>query len=929
MNEFVIPFATPAPHPADARRPSRSRRFGAIALGLAVLLGAASVAPAQAAQPDFTVTQTVPASGDGTFALSNNSAGYQVDELVVAGLGAYAGTTTPGWSAEAFFFGNDPMNCGAGTGFALGSGFCFALTDPSAGSAIGPGGQATFTFDPEFTDTTFAQTFYVLFTDAAGDALACQGTTGGGCSATAAVPEPATTSLMLVALIALGFVALRRRAAGARPSLRHAVLQLGALFAALLGWSTPGSAAVTSIVIDSTAPVTGAAVPYTTYKGRIFGELDRSDAHNSVIQDIGLAPLNSNGKVPYVSTFQLTAPTSPADANGLLVYEVSNRGGNAIPAGSAIATGASYLQSGWQGDLESNCTTAYPCTPLTVPYTGASQILQVPVAVNADGSAITGQVYSHIANATGSTAQLIVYTTPVPYKPQSLTDPAKSTFWSLASQTTAGVDGPKTPLRLGVDWAWADCRTVPFPGTPDPTRVCMRNGFNSNLLYEMVYTAVNPLVLGVGYAAARDAISFFHHSASDPKGIANPISGQITRVISIGASQSASFIRGSIFYGFNQDEANQQVVDGAWGQIDGRMLFMNTRFALPDVITNLYMMADEAPVWWADYPNKARGLAPAGILDRCTATNTCPQIMETFGSLEMYAEKMSPDLVGMTAQEDIPLPANVHRYYFPGTSHGGGSGGFTYNAAPPPSGACVYPANPNPESDQNAALQDDFFALIMSGTAMPANSYPKLSQGQLVAATQSNVGFPNIPGYPYQGNNLWPVLKYDFGPQVDYSSQSGIMTIQPPVVDAVLPTLVPRVNVDGNEVVGVPSVNMQAPLATYSGWNTFAAGIYRGQQCALAGSSFPFAATKALRVANGDPRASLEERYGTHAGFVCQVTAAANKAVAQRFLRATSVATLTASAQASNVLSSGYTPTAADTNLGNFLCVMAAQTAPR
>ncbi len=105
---------------------------------------------------------------------------------------------------------------------------------------------------------------------------------------------------------------------------------------------------------------------------------------------------------------------------------------------------------------------------------------------------------------------------------------------------------------------------------------------------------------------------------------------------------------------------------------------MNSRFALPDVLLELYMMGGEAPVWWADYPNKARNLPAAGLLDACKATNTCPQIMETFGSLEFYGEKMAPDLVGTTADADIPVPPNVHRYYNPGTTHGGGGGGFTY-----------------------------------------------------------------------------------------------------------------------------------------------------------------------------------------------------------------------------------------------------------
>ena len=884
---------------------------------LFLALGIACAVPAAHAV-DFTLVETVPAIGDGTFTLTNSS-DYLVNELVVSGLGTYANTTQPGWSAEAFFFGLDPLNCQAGTGFALSSGFCYQQTDTTNGSPLGKGSQTTFTFDPAYTDPTAPQTFFVLFTNSTGASFACQGSTLAGCNApaVASVPEPSVWMLMLPALVAFALFGWRRRSAAAR---------LGAIAGALAVASTPSTAGVTSIVVDSTASVSGTSVPYTQYKGRIFGELDPADSHNSIIQDITLAPRNANGKVTYIATFQLTTPTSAANASGLMIYEVPNRGGNAIPSGSSIVTGATYLQTGWQGDLLSACTTAYPCTSLTAPYTGSNQVIQVPVATNPDGSAITGQVYGHIANATGSTAQMVIYNTAVPYKPVSMTDPSQSTLWSIASQTTAGVDGPKTPLVLGADWAWADCRTVAFPGTPDPTRVCLRSGFNSNLLYEMVFTAVNPLVLGVGYAATRDAVSFFRHAAADSNGTANPVAGLITKAISIGSSQSASFIRGSIFYGFNQDEAGRKVMDGAWPQIDGRMLFMNARFALPDVITNLYMMGDEAPVWWADYPNLARGGPATGILTRCTATATCPQIMETFGSLEMYAEKMSPDLVGMTAVADIPLPPNVYRYYSPSTTHGGGGGGFTYSATTTATGACIYPSNPNPSSDTYNALQDDFFAFIMNGTPMPPSQYPKLSQGQLVNATQAEVGFPNVPGYPYGGNNLWPVLKYDFGPGVDYANQSGIMTIQPPIVDQVMPTLVPRTNTDGNEVVGVPSVNLQVPLATYSGWNITRAGIYAGQQCTLSGGSYPFALTKALRVAANDPRPSVEERYGTHAGFVCAVQAAANKAVKQRFLRATAATTLVSQASASNVLTTGFTPTAQDTALGNLLCMMAAQT---
>ena len=330
-------------------------------------------------------------------------------------------------------------------------------------------------------------------------------------------------------------------------------------------------------------------------------------------------------------------------------------------------------------------------------------------------------------------------------------------------------------------------------------------------------------------------------------------------------------------------------------------------------------MSDEAPVWWAEYPDLARHYPPEGMLHRCSETRTCPEILETFGSLEFYDEKMSPDLIGYTAEEDIPLPRNVHRYYFPGTTHGGGSGGFNYVANPPATGSCVYPANPNPESDTANALQDDFVDLIMNGAPMPESRYPTLRDRQLVPATQEAEGFPNIPGYPFQGDQINFAEVFDFGHRLNYHDQTGIVTIQPPIVKRVLPTYAVRVNRDGNEYDGVKSVLLHAPLATYTGWNTFSSGIYKGQQCSLSASSWPFLETTAERLASTDPRPSLEERYGTHAGYVCVVTKAANNAVRERFLRATAATALISQAQAGNVLTD-ITPTTADQELANRLC---------
>jgi hypothetical protein len=467
--------------------------------------------------------------------------------------------------------------------------------------------------------------------------------------------------------------------------------------------------------------------------------------------------------------------------------------------------------------------------------------------------------------------------------------------------------------------------------------------FNPNLEYEMVYTAANPLVLGVGFAAFRDLAAFLRYDTTAPAGGQNPIAGTVSKTIVIGGSQSAAFIHGFIFWGFNEqgrdaldhDQRGRIIFDGAWPQIDGRMMVMNIRWGQPNNLMYLYVAGDEAPVWWPDYPNLARHLPPDGILHRCEQSATCPEVLETFGSAELYSEKMSATLCGFTCISDIPLPSKVHRYYSPGATHGGGAVSFNWtapNKVTIPNGQSL-PNDPIPLAFTNNALLYDLIQLLTNGISMPLSVYPTLAAGQLVPNTKQGVGFPDIPGLAFGGDQAWPPFVYDFGPKENYDQESGIPTIQPPIIDKVLPVYAAKVNSDGNEIVdGMPTVLGQAPLGTYVGWNLATTGWYGpnasngpgsvGQVFAGAGNSggfWPFWDTKANRDAAGDPRLSLEERYGTHAGYVCVVTAAANLAVQQGFLLVSDAQSLISQAAGGNVLF-GYPVTTDDASLAASLC---------
>jgi hypothetical protein len=682
--------------------------------------------------------------------------------------------------------------------------------------------------------------------------------------------------------------------------------RVAASLVALVTLAQPAQAEVKRIVIDrKVSPAFdgrtfGGVGQYETLAGRAFGELDPNDPHNRLITDIQLAPRNANGKIEYVATFYLVKPIDMSKASRLMWHDVPNRGGRITIVEAERMLGDVGLSSGWQGDNSGN----------TAPGENNDYAI-VPVAKNPDGSPITGPVFGRIVNASGPDSRpLIVNGNPLPYRPITL----ETRRATLETHTAETIDGKVSGVRVvpATDWAWARCSaSSPFPGTPDQTQICVKGGFDPKLLYQVVFTAQDPYVLGIGYAAFRDVASFFRYAERDAEGTPNPVAKQISWVISRGRSQSGNFLRAFLQLGFNQDERNRQVYDGMWPIIAGRRLSLNTRFALPDGVLKLYEAGSEGPQWWTKWPDPVRGLPETGILDRCTASSTCPKIIEHFGAAEIWGLTLSPSFVGTAADRDVPLPAHVRRYYIPSTQHGGGSGGFNVIPAAPPQcpgganfGGGMFAANPVPHTETLNALRVHFRNWVMKETPPPPSRYPSLANGYLADPTKEALGFPSIPGVPAGAPTglINPMFDYDWGPNFNYVDGSGIPSKVPPGIKRVIRMKAPRVDADGNELGGVPVVLRDAPLGTYLGWNIVADGFHKGKICNYAGGMIPFATTRAERLASGDPRPSLEERYKTHEGYVEAVKAAAANAVREGFLLPEDADRLIAQAQASNVL---------------------------
>jgi hypothetical protein len=257
---------------------------------------------------------------------------------------------------------------------------------------------------------------------------------------------------------------------------------------------------------------------------------------------------------------------------------------------------------------------------------------------------------------------------------------------------------------------------------------------------------------------------------------------------------------------------------------------------------------------------------------------------------------MSNDTTDFFARRDLPIPPNIRIFYLSSTQHGGAS--VTATPETDTKSYCQYFLNINPYIYNTRALLTDLAAWVVNGTPPPASRYPTVADGTLAPA--SRIGFPKIPGVNFTA--LYNTREFLFrGQNFDALDMSGILT-EPPIEVAEYNVLVPRVDQDGLDVAGVRSVAVTAPIGTNVPWNYRGAGFGEGDLCDLSGSFFAFATTKAERVASGDPRPSLQERYEDHQGYVDAVAVAAEDLVAERLLLPADADSIIAAAQASNIL---------------------------
>ncbi len=261
---------------------------------------------------------------------------------------------------------------------------------------------------------------------------------------------------------------------------------------AVLVLALPAQADIRRLVVERTETLPDG---YQRLTGHAYGELDPKLPLNAIITDIQFAPRNARGMVEYVATFTILKPADMTKASGVLLYLVPNRGrvtwtGRGL-IDDARKQGHVLVASGWQSDVQPG---------------EDRETASVPVAKYPDGTSITGRVLARFTEIAATTTTLPILRGGA----AGTADPA-SLDTSKATMTRRAAEGSTVvPLRSD-EWAFADCRTAPFPGKPDATMVCVKGGFNPAYLYELAYTAKDPKVQGIGFAATRDLNSYLRY----------------------------------------------------------------------------------------------------------------------------------------------------------------------------------------------------------------------------------------------------------------------------------------------------------------------------------------------------------------------------------------------------------------------------------
>jgi hypothetical protein len=616
----------------------------------------------------------------------------------------------------------------------------------------------------------------------------------------------------------------------------------------------------------------GETGPYESLRGIMRFAISPTDPSARLITDIDRAPTGSDGLVHFSSDFLIHKPVQPRD-HGKVLFDVINRGRNLTLAtlnmavrgqatdlaqdvgdGFLMRHGFTMLWCGWQHD---------------VPDGPGLQRIYLPEALDDRGQPLVGQAYvQYQQNAVTPHMPLCDRA----HKPV----PAASLDNSTATLTVRD-DPDGTPTEIDRS-RWRFGRMDQGAFVPDTSYLTIDGGFQPGKVYEIVYDTAGAPIIGLGFIAMRDSTAFLKYgSAAD----GNPCAGTIDHAYAYGASQTGRYIREFLFLGMNADQRGSKVFDGVLINTgSARRGEFNLRFGQPS--TNILRAPGNVfPFTYEPEEDPVTG-ERGGLLDRLRKNGTTPKIMATNSGMEYWWSGASLGHMDVQANADIEPPADVRQYFMSGTQHGAGS--LPLNVKTEDGIPTTHPLNTIDYRPLLRAALLNLVRWVTDGTEPPPSQFPRLTDGSAVTRESLKASFERIPGVTFP--SVLPIrYRLDLGP----NQSEGIMSLPPKEGDAYV-TRVSAVDDDANDVAGVRPLDVRAPLATYMGWNPRHPDVggqgqfYFGNP--LVGSTIPFARTEAERLQSGDPRPSLEERYGSREGYLERVRTVAQEMIAEGWLLA-------------------------------------------
>lgn len=608
---------------------------------------------------------------------------------------------------------------------------------------------------------------------------------------------------------------------------------------------------------------------------RILGVVDfavdpEHPAYGMVI-DLDRAPRNDVGLVEFSTDVVVLKPVDLSRGNRRILYDVNNRGNKRVLSffndapgtndpkapedagnGFLMRRGYTVVWSGWQGDI----------------LPGNSRMtVRVPRA-----GGVRGPMRAEfIAESPGVTCFPLSGNAYTSSYPAVTADTAAARFTTRPRETA-----PREPVPHG-EWRYA-APDASGAIVPSPSHCYLPAGFRPGWIYELVYEASDPHVMGLGFTGIRDLVSFFLHSESDSDGAPNLLRQDgvpMEKAYAYGRSQCGRLLREFVYRGYNEDAEGRQVFSAIHPTVSGGgRVTLNYRFAQPGRYPrqhedHLYP-SDQFPFAYHVTTDHLTGRTD-GIMKRPA---TDPLVVHTQTASEYWLRRGS--LVHTDTQgNDLQEHEQVRIYLIAGAQH---------SALPsdePEAGPHQYPSNPLHGNALMRSLLDAMDNWATDSTPPPASAVPTRVEESAVQADGAAARFPSIRGVspPTEPNRLFV---QDHGPDMD----EGVQSKEPPLEDRdrEYAVLVSQVDADGNEVAGIRLPDVEAPLATYTGWNAWPDDYADEAMFSIIGSCFRLAATAEDRHAAGDSRASLEERYRSPGHYVRIVAEAAQRLVDRRLM---------------------------------------------